>query len=125
MSQFIAVFLVTLCVMILIVLAMMFGKPIGYRPSRESVLLLLRGIEDGSTRQEAWDMFLGYPVSHDPELEAIRRQLVTLHEGLDGATAAKEGLSGYIYDREGRARVAKFTAQLEKLINEEPGFREF
>lgn len=111
--------------MILIVVAMTFGKPVGYRPSRQSVLLLLRGIEDGSTRQEAWDMFLGYPVSHDPELEAIRRELVALHEGLDGTVAAKEGISGYIYDREGRARVAKVTAQLEKLISDEPGFREF
>jgi len=125
MSQFIVVFLITLCVMILIVVAMMFGKPIGYRPSRQDTLKLLRGVEDGTTRQEAWDMFLGYPVSHDPELEAIRRQLVVLHEGLDGTTAVKEGLSGYIYDRAGRARVAKVTEQLEKLINEEPRFREF
>ncbi|WP_409523581.1 hypothetical protein [Nitrincola sp. MINF-07-Sa-05] len=125
MSQFIVVFLITLCVLILIVVAMVFGKPLGYRPSRQYALQLLRGVEDGTTRQEAWDMFLGYPVSHDPELEAIRRQLVALHEGMDGGAPANQGLGDYIYDRAGRARVAKLVPVLEKLISDEPGFREF
>lgn len=125
MVEFLLIFAVTLVVLILIVVAMVFGKPLGYRPSRQSVLELLRGIDAGTTRQEAWDMFLGHPVSHDPELEAIRRELVMLHEGMDGQGPAPSGIGDYIYDRATRARVAGITAKLEKLIADEPSIREF
>ena len=85
----------------------------------------MKGVEDGTTSEQAWDMLIGYPISHDPELEAIRRQLVELHEGSFDRPPARQGINGYIYDRESRQRLIPVIIQLEKLIEESPVTKEF
>lgn len=123
--EFLIVFIVSAVFLLLIGVAMAFGKSPSYRPDRAYVLKLMKGIEDKTTTQQSWDMLIGYPISHDPELENIRRWLVSIHEGTDGQKPAREGINGYIYDRETRGRIIPVIKQLEKLINEAPIIREF
>lgn len=101
------------------------GKIPVHRPDKEYLLKLLNGIETKSTRVEEWECFIGYPVHHDPELEALRQALLRIHEGDGTSPAAKEGINGYIYDREGRARVEKVRQTLQKMLEEGPSMREF
>lgn len=123
--EFIIVFVVSAIFLSLIGVAMAFGKSPGYRPDRTYVLTLLKGIEDQTTSSQAWDMFIGYPISHDPELENIRRWVVAMHEGTDGYKPAREGINGFVYDRESRSRLNLVIIQLEKLINETPITKSF
>ena len=123
--EIIPIFLVTLLIIGGLGLALFFGKAPTHRPSRQEILSLLRGVEDGSTRREAWDLFIGYPLGHDPELEAIRQQCVVLEEGDDKNPPMTQGLDNYIYVREGREKVAAIADKLEQLIEKEPKFREF
>lgn len=123
--EFFIVFVVSAVFLLLVGVAMAFGKSPSYRPDRTYVLDLLKGIEEQTTSPQAWDMLIGYPISHDPELEKIRRWLVAMHEGTDGFKPAREGINGYIYDRESRARLVPVIQQLEKLIDQTPSIREF
>ncbi|WP_151671579.1 hypothetical protein [Nitrincola schmidtii] len=123
--EFFIVFFVSAVFLLLIGIAMAFGKSPSYRPDRAYVLKLIKGIEDQTTSPQSWDMLIGYPISHDPELENIRRWLVAIHEGTDGQKPAREGINGFIYDRESRARLAPVIVQLEKLIEETPVTKEF
>ncbi len=123
--EFLIVFIVSAFFLLLIGVAMSFGKSPSYRPDRHYVLKLMKGVEDRTTTDQAWDMLIGYPINHDPELEAIRRQLVDIHEGHSGVPAARQGINGYIYDRESRQRLQKIIIQLERLIEESPVIREF
>ena len=123
--EIIPIFLVTLLIIGGLGLALFFGKAPTHRPSRQEILTLLRGVEDGTTRREAWDLFIGYPLSYDPELETIRQQCVVLEEGDDENPPMMEGLDNHIYGREGREKVARIADQLEKLIEKEPKYREF
>lgn len=123
--EFLIVFIVSAFFLLLIGVAMAFGKSPSYRPDRHYVLTLIKGVEDRTTTEQAWDMLIGYPISHDPELETIRRQLVDIHEGRAGMPAARQGINGYIYDRESRQRLQKVIVDLEKLIDESPVIREF
>lgn len=123
--EIIPIFLVTLLIIGGLGLALFFGKAPTHRPSRREILELLRGVEDGTTRREAWDLFIGYPLSHDPELDQIRQQCVALEEGDEQNPPIPQGLGDYIYVREGREKVARIADQLEKMIEQEPGFRDF
>jgi len=123
--EFVAVFLVTLLIVGGLGLALYFGKPPTHRPSRQQILELLRGVENGTTQREAWDMFIGYPLSHDPELDRIRQQCVVLEEGDASHPPVTPGLGDYIYGKEGRARIHQLANELEKLIEKEPHYKEF
>ncbi len=123
--EFIAAFVVTLLVLCLMALALHFGRSPMYRPSRPEVLELLQGVVEGSTSRERWDLFIGLPMHHDPELEAIRRRCLALQEGDDDEYAAGEGLDGYLFDRDGRERMARIVADLRHLIDREPIYRKF
>ncbi|MBR9883209.1 MAG: hypothetical protein GYB21_05960 [Oceanospirillales bacterium] len=125
MLEFIPVFVFTLILLVLLVVFMRFGRLPTYRPSRDDVRKLLAGVLERTTSVEAWELFLGLPISHDPELEAIRRRCLAIHEGLDGERAAGTGLDGYLYDRAGRARIAEVLEQLDELIRTSPITKEF
>ncbi|GGO86521.1 hypothetical protein GCM10011348_37530 [Marinobacterium nitratireducens] len=123
--EFVAAFFVTLLVLCLTAAALHFGRSPTYRPSRQEVLALLQGVLEGSTTRERWDLFIGLPMHHDPELEAIRLRCLTLQEGDDDEAAAGEGLDGYLFDRDGRERMAAILADLRQLIEREPVYRKF
>lgn len=123
--EFLTVFVLTLIVLVGLVLLLQFGRVPTYRPSRQTVRELLAGVLECSTRREAWELFLGLPILHDEGLEQIRRACVLIHEGDGEHPAANEGLSGYLYDRAGRERIAAVLAELDRMIATDPVYREF
>jgi len=123
--EFVAAFLVTLLVLCLMAAALHFGRSPTYRPSRAEVLELLQGVLHGATTREQWDLFVGLPMHHDPELEAIRHRCLVLQEGDDEERPAGEGLDGYLFDRAGRGRLAAIIDELQRLIDKEPVYRQF
>ena len=125
MGELVPIFLVTLLVTTGLVLALTFGRPPTYRPTRKTVLSLLNRVVEGTADSRLWDLFLGLPIQHDEFLESIRQQCVTMHEGLDGSAPAGEGLDGQIYDRAGREKIQTLAAKLEKQMSKDPILREF
>ena len=125
MLEFLLTFVVSFVLVAGLVLALMYGRPPSWRPDRKRVLSLMQEIQQGTARREEWEMFIGIAALHDPELEAIRRRCVALHEGDDKHPPAREGLEPYLYDREARARLALIMADLEQLIASEPFYRRF
>lgn len=121
--EFIAVFLVTLLILVGVVVALLLGRSPTYRPSRQEVLELLRAVQNDEAEEERWYLFLGMPVLHDPELEQIRQHCIAVDEGDENCTASPSGLK--IYAKEGRERIGKFADKLEVLIAKEPVFRDF
>lgn len=125
MAEFIIAFLVSLLLIGGLVVALIWGRAPAWRPDRRQVLALMQRLQSGEARRDEWEMFVGLPVLHDPELETIRRQCVAIHEGDDTHPPAGDGLEPYLYDRAARARLAEVQADLEKLIENEPYFRRF
>lgn len=121
--EFVAVFLVTLLLLAGLVAALMFGRTPSYRPDRGEVLSLLNAVAEGRADADRWYLFLSIPVTHDPELESIRRACVVVDEGDEDHEPALSGLN--IYDLKGRERIRRIADELEEMIGSEPGFREF
>lgn len=122
--QFLVIFAVTLVVLLLLIVALLFGRPPTYRPSRQSVLDLLKGIADGTTEQHAWTIFLGSPIYHDEALESIRRECYEFDEGLL-EQQPKPGLKGRVYDADGRAFINTLAEKLTDIIKHTPVTRDF
>lgn len=57
--EFLIVFIVSAFFLLLIGVAMSFGKSPSYRPDRHYVLKLMKGVEDRTTTDQAWDMLIG------------------------------------------------------------------
>lgn len=125
MFEFLPIFLVTLALLLVLALGLAFGRAPTYRPERESVRELLVSVVEKRAQSGAWELFLGLPIVHDPELEKIRRRCLAVHEGDDEHPPARAGLGDAIYDRAGRERLAQVLTELEHLIAETPVYREF
>jgi hypothetical protein len=125
MLEFLPVFALTLLLLVLLAGFIGFGRAPTYRPSRQQIRILIAGVLGRTTSAEAWDLFLGMPILHDPELEEIRRRCLEIHEGSDGERAAGGGIDGYLYDRAGRERIARVLETLDELIRHTPVYREF
>lgn len=125
MGEFIPIFIVTLGLLLVLAVGLAFGRSPTYRPERTEVRELIAGVLNKTTRVEAWDTFVGLPIVHDTELEAIRRRCLRIHEGDDQQRAAKTGIGSAIYDREGRERLVEVLDELDRLIRETPVYREF
>ncbi len=125
MAEFLVAFLVSLLLIGGLVVALIWGRAPTWRPDRRQVLVLMQQVQAGEARRDEWEMFVGLPVLHDPELEAIRRRCVDIHEGDESHPAASDGLAPYLYDRAARERLARVQADLEQLIKNEPFYRRF
>ncbi|WP_370278922.1 hypothetical protein [Pontibacterium sp.] len=121
--EFIAVFLVTLLIVTGLAVALVFGRSPTYRPSRKDILELLQGVARDTAQPERWQLFLGMPILHDPELEKIRQLCVGVDEGDEDHAPAASGM--IIYDRKGRERIGRIAEQLAILIAKEPVYRDF
>ncbi|WP_305856414.1 hypothetical protein [Balneatrix alpica] len=100
------------------------GVP-SYRPSRSKVEELLQGLIDGYTSREEWELFIGMPIQHDPELEAIRVRCVALEEGDDQHPPYPHGINGYLYNRAGREAAKLILQEVKTLKANEPYGRDF
>lgn len=96
-----------------------------YRPTRESVAELLQKVIDGKATTHAWDVFIGYPILHDPDLELIRLQCVAISEGDDEHRGYPSGLGDNIFNRVGRAKIAEVLEEMEELMDDEPFQKDF
>lgn len=125
MAEFLIAFVVSLLLIGGLVLALVYGRAPTWRPDRRKVLTLMQQLQTGEARRDEWEMLIGMPILHDPELETIRRQCVAIHEGDGEHPPAGEGLGDYLYDRAGRQRLAEVQKALEQLIADEPYYRDF
>ncbi|RAU18176.1 hypothetical protein DN062_08015 [Nitrincola tibetensis] len=125
MTEFFIIFVISAIFIGLVGISLAFGRSPSYRPERAYVLKLLQGIQDGTTEPHVWDMFIGYPIGHDPELELVRREIVAIHEGDENHPPALSGINDFIYDRETRKRLSVIEQKLETLIKNQPIVKDF
>ncbi len=125
MAEFLIAFVVSLLLIGGMAVALIYGRAPTWRPDRQKVLALMQQLQTGEARRDEWEMLIGMPILHDPELEEIRRLCVAIHEGDEEHPPASEGLDTYLYDRAGRQRFAEVQKTLEQLIANEPYFRDF
>lgn len=118
-------FLATLILLAVLFLVLRRARAPAYRPSRRRVLALLEGVAKKQTSRDAWDLFVGLPILHDPELEQIRRRCLILTEGDFLTPPCPSGIGGYLFNRDGRARIEAICADLRELIRQEPFSRSF
>ncbi len=96
-----------------------------YRPDRRKTADLLKKVIEGDALQQSWDLFIGYPILHDPELEEIRQRCIVLSEGDEEHPGYPSGIGRYIFNRAGRQEVEKILKDLEQLMAEEPFSQDF
>ncbi|SEQ90508.1 hypothetical protein SAMN03080615_03199 [Amphritea atlantica] len=118
--EFFVVFLVSLFILMLLVVGLLFGRPPTYRPDREYVLKLMQGVEDRSTTEQAWSLFVHTPITHDADLEEFRRRCYKLDQGEVDNIASGPGLNGYLYDLKGRDYIKQLAAELQEFIRNAP-----
>jgi len=118
-------FVLTLLVLLGLLFALKFGRTPTYRPERKQVLQMLELLAEGHLSQQQWDLFIGMPIQHDPELELIRLDCYLIQEGDDEHPPAAEGLGDYLFDRAARARFAEVEEKLRVMIKTQPIVREF
>lgn len=118
--EFVVVFLVSLFVLMLLVVGLLFGRAPTYRPDREYVLSLMQGIEDRSTTEQAWSLFIHTPISHDTDLEGFRQRCYQFDQGEADSVIARPGLNGYLYDLQGRNYIKQLATELEEFIRNAP-----
>ncbi len=118
--EFIVVFLVCLLVLFILVAGIFFGRPPVYQPEREYVLALLLGIENRSTVESAWNLFIHTPITHDPELESFRLRCYQFDQGEVKQVTARPGINGYLYDTKGRYYIQVIAKELDSFIRNAP-----
>lgn len=103
-----------------------------YRPTPEAILATLDAVLCGSVTYLQWDEFICVPIRHDPLLELVRLECVSLETKELLSTAPKEprrkewpenvgfGQVGLDRVRELRAVVAEHARVLESLSNSSP-----
>lgn len=118
--EFVVIFLVCLFVLGLLVVGLLFGRAPTYRPGRVYVLTLMRGIEEGSTAEQAWSLFIHTPILHDMDLELFRRRCYQFDQGEVVAIKARPGLNGNLYDQKGRRYIKSLADELDLFIRNAP-----
>ena len=81
------------------------GTPV-YRVERSNVIKLLKMVRDGRATESDWDVFIGVPIRHNPELEAVRERCQEIAE--------REfiGSGGLLFTRQGLAELEDILRQL-------------
>ena len=77
-------YLVTLLATLLLVVLVLWvfiriGTPV-YRVERGNIIKLLRMVLAEQATESDWDVFIGVPIRHDPELERVREQCEDITE---------------------------------------------
>ena len=113
MAGFVATLALTFVIISAVVLLLSKVRTPRYRLQRENVKTLLRMVLDGVASANDWNVFVGIPIRHDPELERIRLACAELekHEFTGGGSA--RGERRYLLTRKGLARIRELLAALE------------
>lgn len=100
-------------------LAFVFGKPPTYRPARREILQLLVDVAESNASMERWELFLSLPIGHDPELDNVRQECLSILDDSNVGMLKHEGINGAILDKEGMQQLREITARLNRLIETE------
>ncbi|MEH6473724.1 MAG: hypothetical protein V7752_21080 [Halopseudomonas sp.] len=125
MAELLITFIVSLLVIGSLAWVMSRSKNSQYRPTRQQIVTLFESVLDGTAQQNQWDLFIGYPLYHDPELELLRLLCIKLTNGDPDTEPMGSGIGTYLFDRSGRERVQQVLEHLQKLIAEEPYQQDF
>jgi hypothetical protein len=126
--EFIAVFLVCFVILLILALALTFGKPPVYRPSRDHILEQIRKVEEGHMTNldiEQWNVTVGIPIVHDPELEKIRQECQLLEWAAEQRDECSFSPGRFRFDERGMRQLESIRKALEKIIQEAPIYRSF
>ncbi len=125
MAEVLITFVLSLVVIGALAWVMSRSKNSRYQPSRAEIVTLLQAVLDGEARRSQWDLFIGYPLYHDSELELIRVRCAALTDGDADTEPMASGIGGYLFNRHGRQRLAGVLLELQQLIAEEPYQQDF
>ncbi|WP_201348342.1 hypothetical protein [Neptunomonas japonica] len=111
--------------MLLLAIAMLFGRPPIYRPKRMDVYCLISDLCEGEGDADQWVVFVGLTILHDPELEKIRLRCYDLELLADGHQEILFGSGRYRYNNVGMDRLKEIRSALKALMDQEPSYRSF
>jgi len=98
----------------LIVLALLVFRYVGlpvYRVEVINIKVLLESVLDETASTADWDVFIGMPIRHDPELDKIRLQCAMLAK-----TTMIERAGMVIFSEQGRSQLAAIVELLNAQI---------
>ena len=104
--NFLLTFILTfLLVSLAFILFIKFSPPV-YRLGEKNLLILLTLVVEGQATENDWEVFLGLPIRHNDQLEAIRLHCcdISEHEYIGG--------SGYLLTKKGIEDVKQILAEL-------------
>lgn len=125
MAEILITFILSFVVIGALAWVMARGQSSRYQPSRADIAALLQAVLDGSADRNQWDRFIGYPLSHDPELELFRLRCMALTDGDPDTEPMGSGIGGYLFNKQGRERLAEVLAALQQLIADQPYQQDF
>jgi hypothetical protein len=123
--DFILVFVICLLFLLLLVAAMLFGRPPIYRPARADVYRLISGLCEGEGDADQWVVFVGLNILHDPALDNVRLRCYELELQAEGHQEVSYGSGRYRYNDTGMQRLGMIRDTLKELIDQEPTYRSF
>jgi len=71
MNFFLTLFSTLVFVFVVLLIFLKFGVPV-YRVERSNIICLLKLVMAGEATDNDWNVFIGVPIRHDPELDEIR-----------------------------------------------------
>lgn len=125
MAEILITFLLSLVVIGALAWVMSRGQNRRYQPTRSDIVALLQSVLEGRAQRSQWDLFIGYPLYHDPELELFRLRCVALTDGDPDTEAMGSGIGGYLFNKAGREQLAEVLSELQQLIADEPYQQDF
>ncbi len=108
MNFFITLLFTLLLVALALWVFMRIGSPV-YRVERENVVRLLELVVAGQATEQDWDVFVGVPIRHDPELDAVRERC---KEVADRELLGGDGV--HLFTRQGITELQEILDKLTK-----------
>ena len=107
MTGYLSTLLITILLVVLVLWVFMrVGTPV-YRVERDNIVKLLHMVLAEQATESDWDVFIGVPIRHDPELERIREQCEDI--------TAREYVGGkHLFSARGLEELAEVLEALER-----------
>lgn len=106
MNFLLTVFLTFIIVLIILLLFVRVGSPV-YRLEKKNLIVLMKMVIEGRASENDWQVFLGYPLRHNDELEAVRLRCHEISE------REYIGGTGFLLTEKGIEEVKQILSELE------------
>lgn len=83
-----------------------------YRLDRDNVLTLLDMVLEGRATENDWNVFVGIPIRHDPELEALRLRCLEIERREFIGRGQGPSPGRHLFSREGLRRIEALRQEL-------------